>query len=85
MRDKKELCELAVERGALPKLAALIKEITPTEKSPEWQEDELESVYCLREVRRPPMNRMSLHDVYVRQRSWALQPSRSSMTRFVAR
>ena len=50
VRDKKELCELAVERGALPKLADLIKEITPTEKTPEWQEEELESTACLREV-----------------------------------
>lgn len=52
VRDKKELCELAVERGALPKLAELIKDTTPTEKSQEWQEDELESTACLREVRR---------------------------------
>ncbi|KAH9930763.1 ARM repeat-containing protein [Fomitopsis serialis] len=50
VRDKKELCDIAEQRGALDKLAKLIKDITPTDQSPEWQEDELESISCLREA-----------------------------------
>lgn len=49
--DNKELCKLAFERGSLAKLAWLVKSITPTEKTAEWEEDEPESRSCLREVR----------------------------------
>ena len=55
-----QLCQLAFDRGSLSKLAALVKSITPTEKASEWDEDEAESVSCLREVRNHPCPRCSL-------------------------
>lgn len=49
--DHSVLCQLAFERNSLAKVAALINAITPTEKAPESEEDEPESVSRLREVR----------------------------------
>lgn len=48
--DDKELCELAFQRGLLANLAQLITNITPSEKTTEWEEDEPESISCLREA-----------------------------------
>ena len=48
--DHKEMCKFAFERGSLDKLASLVKSITPSEKTVEWEEDEPESISCLREV-----------------------------------
>ena len=48
--DHKELCKFAFERGSLDRLGALVKSITPSEKTVEWEEDEPESISCLREV-----------------------------------
>ncbi|THH14939.1 hypothetical protein EW146_g5460 [Bondarzewia mesenterica] len=48
--DEKELCQMAFDRGCLTKLAALVKSITQTEKASEWDEDEAESISCLREA-----------------------------------
>ncbi|KZT27288.1 ARM repeat-containing protein [Neolentinus lepideus HHB14362 ss-1] len=48
--DDRELCQLAFERGSLAKVAELARQITPTEIIPNWDEDEPESVSCLREA-----------------------------------
>ena len=48
--DDKDLCQLAYERGSLTKLADTVKAITPSEATAEWDEDEPESISCLREV-----------------------------------
>jgi len=48
--DEKELCQTAFDRGCLLKLATLVTAITPTEKASEWDEDEAESISCLREA-----------------------------------
>lgn len=52
MTDDATLAQLAVDRGALTKLADLVKFITPTEPSAsgEWEDEEPESISCLREV-----------------------------------
>lgn len=49
--DDKDLCQLAYERGSLTKLANLVKSITPSEASGEWDEDEPDSMSSLRAVR----------------------------------
>lgn len=49
--DEKDLCQLAYNRCSLTRLATLVKAITPNEASTGWDEDEPESVACLREVR----------------------------------
>ena len=48
--DDKDLCQLAFERGSLAKLSEVVKAITPSEASSEWDEDEPESISCFREV-----------------------------------
>lgn len=48
--DDKQLCKLVYERGALTKLSALLKSITPSDPPPEWDADEPESLSALREV-----------------------------------
>ena len=50
MCDDKDLCQLAYDRGSLRKLTDLVKSITPSEATPEWDEDEPESTSRLREV-----------------------------------
>ncbi|KZT09593.1 ARM repeat-containing protein [Laetiporus sulphureus 93-53] len=64
--DNKELCDLAFQRGSLDKLAALIKHITPTEKNPELEEDEPESVSCLREAALTAVAMLSLFNDDIR-------------------
>jgi hypothetical protein len=48
--DDTQLCQLAVDRGSLEKLANLAKSITPLDVESEWDEDEPESISCLREA-----------------------------------
>ncbi|KAI0064492.1 ARM repeat-containing protein [Artomyces pyxidatus] len=48
--DEKELCQTAFDRGSLTKLATLVKSISPLEKATELDEDEPESLCCLREA-----------------------------------
>lgn len=48
--DDPALCQNANDRGSLEKLADLVKLITPLGKPSEWDEDEPESISCLREV-----------------------------------
>ncbi|KAI0929233.1 hypothetical protein AcW1_006226 [Taiwanofungus camphoratus] len=64
--DNKELCKLAFERGSLAKLAWLVKSITPTEKTAEWEEDEPESRSCLREAALTAIAAISLFDDDIR-------------------
>ena len=53
VNDDITLCHAAFDRGCLEYLAALIQSISPAEPaSPEWEEDEPESISCLREVGR---------------------------------
>lgn len=48
--DDARLCQFAHERGSLDQLATVVKDITPSEVQPEWDEDEPESLSSLREV-----------------------------------
>jgi armadillo repeat-containing protein 8 len=54
--DEKELCQTAFDKGSLSKLSDLVHALTPppppTENKvpPEWEEDEPESLCCLREA-----------------------------------
>lgn len=48
--DNRVFCQLAYERNSLNQIANLVNSITPTEKSPDFEEDEPESVSRLREV-----------------------------------
>ncbi|TFY76979.1 hypothetical protein EWM64_g7033, partial [Hericium alpestre] len=48
--DEKELCQMAFDGGSLGKLSDLVKSITPTDKASEWDEDEADSICCLREA-----------------------------------
>jgi armadillo repeat-containing protein 8 len=53
--DEKELCQTAFDRGSLAKLSDLVHSLTPSptadNKAPtEWEEDEPESLCCLREA-----------------------------------
>jgi len=64
--DDKELCELAYQRRSVEKLAGLIKNITPTEKSVEWEDDEPESISCLREAALTAVASISLFDDNIR-------------------
>jgi len=51
VNDDTALCLAAFDRGCLEYLAALIQSISPAEPaSPEWEEDEPESISSLREV-----------------------------------
>jgi hypothetical protein len=51
VNDDTALCLAAFDRGCLEHLAALIQSISPAEPvSPEWEEDEPESISSLREV-----------------------------------
>ncbi len=56
--DNRVFCQLAYERNSLHQIANLVNDITPTEKSSDFEEDEPESVSRLREV--------SSHLVYVK-------------------
>ncbi|TFK46722.1 ARM repeat-containing protein [Heliocybe sulcata] len=48
--DDRELCQLAFERGSLAKVAELAKQVTPNVTTPEWDEDEPQSISSLREA-----------------------------------
>ena len=51
VNDDTALCLAAFDRGCLEYLAALIQSISSAEPaSPEWEEDEPESISALREV-----------------------------------
>ncbi|KAL6300508.1 ARM repeat-containing protein [Sparassis latifolia] len=64
--DHKELCKLAFDRGTLSKLACLVKSITPIEQTVEWEEDEPESISCLREAALTAIAAISLFDDDIR-------------------
>ncbi|TFL04249.1 armadillo-type protein [Pterulicium gracile] len=49
VQDNAELCLLVYNQRSLNKLAELVKEITPVNAPPDWDEDEPESIACLRE------------------------------------
>ena len=49
--DDKDLCQLAYDHGSLTKLTNLVKSITPSESSVQWDEDEPDSISSLRAVR----------------------------------
>ena len=49
--DNKELSRTALERGSAKDLALLVTTIMPAEIHPGWDQEESESVCCLREVR----------------------------------
>jgi armadillo repeat-containing protein 8 len=53
--DEKGLCQTAFDRGSLVKLSDLVHPLTPpatpdNKAPPEWEEDEPESLCCLREA-----------------------------------
>ena len=48
--DDKDLCMFAYERGSLAKLSQVVNSITPTDRSPTWEEEESEHISSLREV-----------------------------------
>jgi len=51
VNDDAALCLAAFDRGCLEYLGTLIQSISPPEQaSAEWEEDEPESISCLREV-----------------------------------
>jgi hypothetical protein len=62
VNDDTALCLAAFDRGCLEYVAALIQSISPTEPaSPEWEEDEPESISSLREVGNIYINHPSIH------------------------
>ncbi|KAI9065407.1 ARM repeat-containing protein [Trametes sanguinea] len=64
--DNRLLCQLAFERNSLAKVANLINTITPTEKAPEFEEDEPESVSRLREAALTAVAAIALFDTDIR-------------------
>lgn len=64
--DDKDLCQLAYDRGALSKLAQLVKSITPTEPQNDWDEDEPESISALREAAFTALAAISLFENDIR-------------------
>ncbi|CDO73638.1 hypothetical protein BN946_scf185014.g108 [Trametes cinnabarina] len=64
--DNRVLCQLAFERNSLAKVATLINTITPTEKVPEFEEDEPESVSRLREAALTAVAAIALFDTDIR-------------------
>ncbi|KAI0263468.1 ARM repeat-containing protein [Gloeopeniophorella convolvens] len=70
--DEKDLCQTAFERGSLAKLATLVHSITPTpvpdSKTPsDWEEDEPESLCCLREAALTTIAVLALADNDIRR------------------
>ncbi|EPQ57852.1 ARM repeat-containing protein [Gloeophyllum trabeum ATCC 11539] len=65
--DDRELCQLAFERGSLSKVSDLAKQITPLEKSSDWDEDEPESISCLREAALTAVACISMFDNDIRR------------------
>ncbi|KAH7889193.1 ARM repeat-containing protein [Phlebopus sp. FC_14] len=67
VRDEKELCLEAFDRGVLANLASLVKSITPLEKLPEWDVDEPESTVMLREAALTAIASISLFDRVIKR------------------
>ena len=70
--DDKELCQTAFDRGSLTKLSDLVHTLTPpptTENKvpPEWEEDEPESLCCLREAALTTIAVLALADNDIRR------------------
>ncbi|KAG9226457.1 hypothetical protein CCMSSC00406_0003336 [Pleurotus cornucopiae] len=65
--DDPRLCQFAHERGSLDQLATVVKDITPSEVQPEWDEDEPESLSSLREAALTTISAMSLFDDNIRR------------------
>lgn len=70
--DEKELCQTAFDRGSLIKLSDLVHTLTPpptTESKvpPEWEEDEPESLCCLREASLTAIAVLALADNDIRR------------------
>ncbi|KAI8989797.1 ARM repeat-containing protein [Trametes punicea] len=64
--DNRALCQLAFERNSLAKVAALINSITPTEKAPEFEDDEPQSISRLREAALTAVAAIALFDTDIR-------------------
>jgi armadillo repeat-containing protein 8 len=70
--DEKELCQTAFDRGSLSKLSDLVHDLTPpppaeTKVPPEWEEDEPESLCCLREAALTTIAVLALTDNDIRR------------------
>ena len=70
--DEKELCQTAFDRGSLAKLCDLVRTLTPSPPAdnkmpPEWEEDEPESLCCLREAALTTIAVLSLADNDIRR------------------
>ncbi|OJT08728.1 Armadillo repeat-containing protein 8, partial [Trametes pubescens] len=64
--DNRVFCQLAYERNSLHQIANLVNDITPTEKSSDFEEDEPESVSRLREAALTAIAAISLFDNDIR-------------------
>ncbi|KAI0284920.1 ARM repeat-containing protein [Russula brevipes] len=69
--DEKELCQTAFDRGSLAKLSDLVHTLTPPPTEikvpPEWEEDEPESLCCLREAALTTIAVLALADNDIRR------------------
>lgn len=70
--DERELCQTAFDRGSLVKLSDVVHALTPppvTESKipPEWEEDEPESLCCLREAALTAIAVLALADNDIRR------------------
>ncbi|KAN0129589.1 ARM repeat-containing protein [Lactarius tabidus] len=70
--DDKDLCQTAFDRGSLGKLCELVRTLTPPPPAdnkipPEWEEDEPESLCCLREAALTAIAVLSLADNDIRR------------------
>ncbi|KAI0780550.1 ARM repeat-containing protein [Trametes elegans] len=64
--DHQVFCQLAFERNSLAQVANLINSITPTEKVPDFEDDEPESVSRLREAALTAVAAIALFDTDIR-------------------
>ena len=85
--DDKDLCMFAYERGSLAKLSQVVNSITPTDRSPTWEEEESEHISSLREVSSCVLYRSSpsVHRGPDRRLSVRSQPCRCGITISVGR
>ncbi|EGN95883.1 hypothetical protein SERLA73DRAFT_162574 [Serpula lacrymans var. lacrymans S7.3] len=67
VKDDKDICQAAVDHGALEKIASLTKSITPLTKDEERDEDEPESTAALREAALIVIAALSLFDNDIRR------------------
>ena len=70
--DEKGLCQTAFDRGSLVKLSDLVHSLTPpatpdNKAPPEWEEDEPESLCCLREAAHTTIAVLPLADNDIRR------------------